>query len=255
MSATDELVPLLKKLRLSGVLETLSLRSRQAAEDDLSHQEFLYRLLADEVERRDGKQLSQRLRRASFEPGRTLEDFDFLFNPAVPKSRVVDLATCHFVGRHENVLLLGPAGVGKSHLAQALGHRACQAGHDVVFTGAHEMFAHLRAARADGTYEKKLQRFTNPEVLVVDDLGLRRLAHDEPLDLYEIVRQRYEKGSTIITSNRALDEFPSLFADPLLASAAMDRLLHHSHVLVVEGESYRNPRKGRTGKEAEAKEK
>lgn len=255
MSTVDELVPHLKKLRLSGILETLELRSRQAVEDDLTHQEFLYRLLADEVERREGKQLSQRLRRASFEPGRTLEDFNFLFNPAIPKTRIVDLATCHFVERNENVLLVGPAGVGKSHLAQALGHRACQVGHDVVFTGAHEMFAQLRAARADGSYERKLQRFTNPAVLVMDDLGLRRLAHDEPLDLYEIIRQRYERGSTIITSNRALDEFPSLFGDPLLASAAMDRLLHHSHVLVIEGESYRNPRRSQgKGKEVESKE-
>lgn len=255
MSTVDELVPHLKKLRLSGILETLELRSRQAVEDDLTHQEFLYRLLADEVERREGKQLSQRLRRASFEPGRTLEDFNFLFNPAIPKTRLVDLATCHFVERNENVLLVGPAGVGKSHLAQALGHRACQVGHDVVFTGAHEMFAQLRAARADGSYERKLQRFTNPAVLVLDDLGLRRLAHDEPLDLYEIIRQRYERGSTIITSNRALDEFPSLFGDPLLASAAMDRLLHHSHVLVIEGESYRNPRRAQgKGKEVESKE-
>jgi DNA replication protein DnaC len=243
VSVADDLVPMLKKLRLSGILGSLDLRTRQAVEDDLSHLEFLYRLLDDEVARRDAKQLGQRLRRASFEPGRTLEDFDFLFNPGIPKARVIDLATTCFVDRRENVLLLGPAGVGKSHLGQALGHRACQAGHDVVFTGAHEMFAQLRAARADGTYERKLQRFTAPAVLVLDDLGLRRLAQDEPLDLYEVIRQRYERGSTVITSNRALEEFPGLFGDPLLASAAMDRLLHHSHVLVIEGESYRNPRK------------
>lgn len=245
MSSLDELVPLLKKLRLSGILATLDLRNRQAIEDGLSHREFLQRLLADEVERRDGNQLSMRLRRANFEQGRTLEDFEFLFNPAIPKARIIDLATCHFVERNETVLLVGPSGVGKSHLAQALGHRACQAGYDVTFTGAHEMFMQLRAARADGTYERKLQRFTNPAVLVIDDLGLRRLAHDEPVDLYEVVRQRYERGATVITSNRALEEFPAMFGDPLLASAAMDRLLHHSHVLVIEGESFRNPRPGK----------
>lgn len=248
MSAVDELVPLLKKLRLSGVLDTLDLRTRQAVDDDLSHGEFLYRLLADEVERRDGKQLSMRLRRASFEHGRTLEDFEFHFNPAIPKNRVIDLATCQFVGKRENVLLVGPAGVGKSHLSQALGHRACQAGHDVLFTGAHEMFVSLRAARADGSHERRMQRYTSPALLIIDDLGLRRLAYDEPLDLYEVIRQRYERGSTIITSNRALEEMPALFGDELLASAAMDRLLHHSHVIVIDGESYRNPKKPRGGR-------
>lgn len=247
MSPIDELIPLLKKLRLSGILDSLDLRTRQAADDNLSHTEFLYRLLADEVERRDGKQLTQRLRRASFEHGRTLEDFDFHFNPHVPKAKVVDLATCQFIPKRENVLLVGPTGVGKSHLSQALGHRACQAGYNVLFTSAHEMFIQLRAARADGSYERKMLRYTSPDLLIVDDLGLRKLVHDEPLDLYEIIRQRYERTSTIITSNRALEELPPLFGDPLLASAAMDRLLHHSHVLVIEGDSYRNPsrRKGK----------
>ena len=121
MSPIDELVPLLKKLRLSGVLQTLELRARQAVEDDLSHGEFLLRLLSDEVERRDGKMLEQRIRRANFEHKKTLEDFDFHFNPAVPKTRIIDLATCGFVLQRRNVLLLRPSGVGKSHIAQALG--------------------------------------------------------------------------------------------------------------------------------------
>lgn len=241
MSPIDELVPLLKKLRLSGVLQSLELRTREAVDGDLAHAEFLLRLLSDEVARRDGKQLDLRLRRANFEHGRSLEDFDFHFNPSVPRAKILDLATCAFVERHENVLLVGPTGVGKSHLAQALGHRACRAGFVVVFTTATELFAQLRASRADNTFARKLLRFTTPDLLIVDDLGLRPLAADEPADLYEVIRQRYERGATVITSNRDIAEWEPLFANPLLASAALDRLLHHAHILTITGDSFRNP--------------
>lgn len=257
MSPTDELIRLLKKLRLSGVMQTLDLRLKQATEDNLSMTEFLYRLLADEVERRDGRQLSQRLRRANFEHAKTMEDFDFAFNGAVPKAKVLELATCAFVERHDNVLIIGPTGVGKSHLAQALGHRACRAGRNVLYIGAHELLVQLRASRADASFDKRLLRYTSPDVLIIDDLGLRGLNPDESGDLYEVVRGRYEKGSTVITSNRAIEEWPPLFGNALLASAAMDRLLHHAHVVVIEGDSYRNPpaakRRKAQGGQAEAR--
>lgn len=245
MSTTDDLIPLLKKLRLSGVLQSLELRTRQAADDDLSHGEFLYRLLSDEVERRDSKQLDARMRRASFEGPRSIEDFDFHFNPKIPKSKIIDLATCGFVDRKENVLLVGRAGVGKSHIAQALGQRACRAGYQALYVSAHDMLTQLRAARADESHSRRLQRFITPELLIVDDLGLRPLVSDEPIDLYEVIRGRYERGSTIITSNRAIEEWPPLFGDLLLASAALDRLLHHAHVIEMDGDTFRNPPPGK----------
>lgn len=241
MHPTEDLIPILKKLRLSGVLQTLDMRLRQAVDDDVPHSEFLLRLLTDEVERRDAKQLDTRLRKASFEHRKSLEDFDFTFNPNVPKTKIIDLAACGFVGKRENVCIVGQTGVGKSHIAQAIGHRACLAGHNVIYVPAHQMLKDLRASRADGTHERRLARYSSVDLLIIDDLGLRPLAGEEPLDLYEIIRQRYERASTMITSNRALEEWAPLFNDDLLANAAMDRLLHHVHIIEVTGASYRNP--------------
>lgn len=248
MSPTDELVPILKRLRMSGVLESLQLRVEQAVEDKASYPEFLFRVVSDELERREAKQLQTRLRRANFEHAKTLEDFDFAFNPNIPKHKVIDLATCAFVKRRRNALLLGDTGTGKSHVAQAIGHRACLLGLDVLFISAQKVFTSLRAARADDSYDRVIARYTRPDLLVLDDLGLRALVQDEPLDLYEIIRCRYEQGAILVTSNRAVDEWPTLFDDALMASAAMDRLLHDAAVLSFEGESYRNPNKKRRAK-------
>jgi DNA replication protein DnaC len=247
MTPTDDLTPILKKLRLSGTLHTLELRNRQAIEDQLPYPEFLYRLLGDELARREAKQLERRTRYAGFEAMKSLEDFEFGFNPKIPKAKIIDLATCQFVTRKESVLLVGPSGVGKSHLAQAFGHRACRLGHSVLYLTANKLFAELRAARADHSYDRKLARLSNLALLVIDDVGLRALRQEEPEDLYEIIRQRYERGATILTSNRAIEEWPALFGDALLASAAMDRLLHHAHVIAIEGDSYRNPPPRRGG--------
>jgi DNA replication protein DnaC len=255
MQLTHQLVPKLKQLRLSGILETLELRNRQAVEEQLSFIDFLQRLLEDEVERRAQKQLALRLRRASFDLEKSLEGFDFSFNPSIPRSQIVDLAAGHFIDRHENVLIQGPAGVGKSHLAQALGHEACRRGYDVLFTSASRMLAHLHGGRADGTYERRLAGYLRPDLLIVDDFGLKPLHPPAPEDLYEIVNERYERGSLIVTSNRAFSEWPDLFQSPLLASAALDRLAHNAHQLVITGDSYRakgQRRSVRTGAETEA---
>lgn len=241
------LTPVLKRLRLSGVLETLDLRTKEAVDGELSHTEFLFRLCSDEIERRESKQLDMRMRKASFESTKHMDDFDWSFNPQLPKAKLTDIAACHFIDKKENVLLVGPAGVGKSHIAQAIGERACRSGSTVCYTTAHRMLAQLRAARADRTHDKRMLRFTSPELLIIDDFGLRPLDGDEPIDIYEIFRTRYERGSMLITSNRSLEEWYPLFLDDLMASAAMDRLLHHAHTVVMEGGSYRNP-PARSGK-------
>lgn len=248
MHPTEDLIPLLKKLRMSGVLQSLPLRLRQAADDNLSHAEFLLRLITDEVERRDSKQLDLRLRKANFEHQKSFDEFDFTFNPKLPKAKFVDFATCGFIHKHENICLIGPTGVGKSHVAQAIGHRACLLGHKVAYVGARKMFRELRAARADATLEKRLARYAALDLLIIDDLGLQPLTGEEPHDLYEVIRQRYERASTIFTSNRDMREWPSLFNEPLLATAAMDRLLHHAHVIEMIGDSYRNPPRNKSKK-------
>lgn len=239
MELTHQLTPQLKRLRLSGVLESLELRNQQAIQDKLSYVEFLARLIQDEVERRAQKQLQLRLRRAAFHSDKTLEGFDFNFNPTINRQQVLDLATCTFVAQHRNVLICGPTGVGKSHLSQALGHEACRRGYDVLFVSTHKMLTHLNGGRADGNYDKRLQTYLRPDLLILDDFGLRPVTSPGSEDLLDVILARYERGAILISSNRAPSEWPSLFGDPLMASAALDRLADNASVLVVTGSSYR----------------
>ena len=233
------LTPQLKQLRLSGVLATLDVRHQQAITEKWTYVEFLERLLQDEVERRNQKQLTLRLRRAAFQPEKTLERFDFSFNPQLNRQQVMDLATCQFVERKEPVLVCGPTGVGKSHLAQALGHAACRRGYDVVYVAAARMLQHLAGGLADGTYERRLAGYVRPDLLIVDDFGLKPLRPPASEVFYDVVNERYERGATVVTSNRALEEWPQLFGDPLLASAGLDRLFHNAHAVVITGPSFR----------------
>jgi DNA replication protein DnaC len=239
MELTHQLTPMLRTLRLSGILETLEVRNRQAVESRSSFVEFLALLLQDEVERRGQSALRLRLRRAMLDPSKTLEAFDFGFNPKLNKAQVFDLATCQFVERHENVLIYGPTGTGKSHLCQALAHEACRRGYEVLFVSAAKMLTHLGGGRADGTTATRLAKYLRPDVLALDDFGLKALRPPAPEDLYDIIHERYEKASIVLTSNRDRAEWPELFGEPLLASAALDRLTHRAHFLEVMGPSYR----------------
>lgn len=239
MELRHQLTPHLTKLRLSGILQTLEARNRQAVDGQWSYIEFLARLLEDEVERRVQKQLMLRLRRAAVNSTKTLESFDFSFNPAINRQQVLQLASCDFIRQHRNALICGPTGTGKTHLAQALVHEAARQGFDAVFTPTHKMLQHLNGGRADGTWERRLQTYLRPALLVLDDFGLKPLQAPAPSDLYDVIDGRYEKGSIMLTSNRAPSEWPDVFVDPLLASAGLDRLGDQAEVLVITGSSYR----------------
>jgi DNA replication protein DnaC len=233
----------LKALRMSGLLGTVDIRNKQAIEQQLSHVEFLALVLQDEYERRETKKLTQRIRRANFQGEKTLENFKFdVSHLKINRSLIYELGTCKFLDEKVNVLMVGPTGVGKSHLAQAIGHIACMKGYDVIYVHMEKLQRQLRAARADGTYERKLQNLARPDLLIIDDLGLKPLRSPADEDFHELVCERYERGSLLITSNLDFDEWGSMFPNSILAAATVDRLRDNAYRLVIEGDSYRKPR-------------
>jgi DNA replication protein DnaC len=240
---TSQLVPNLKRLRLSGILDTLDVRREQAIGEQWTYEEFLMRLLQDEVERRNQKQLALRIRRSGINTTKTLTSFDFAFNPIINRQQVYDLATCAFIREHRNVLICGQTGVGKSHLAQAMAHEAARQGFDILLTTAHRMLTHLHAGRADGSEARRLAMYLRPDLLVIDDFGLKPMPPSGPSDMYDVISERYEKASIVLTSNRAPAEWQELWGDPLLASAGLDRLADRATVLTITGPSYRLSRK------------
>jgi DNA replication protein DnaC len=239
MNPMPELTPMLKELRLSGVMDSLEQRNRQAIEEKLAYTDFLALILGDEVARRAQKKLALALRRANFRNHKTLEQFDFTFNPTISRSLITDLATCHFIDEKVSVFIVGPCGTGKSHIGQALGHCAIRKGYDVLFTTQSKMLGKLHAARATDTYERQFNQLTKVSLLIIDDFGLKPLRSPQDEDLHDLISERYERHSTIVTSNLDLCEWGDAFPNRLLGAATIDRLRHGAYKVVLEGKSFR----------------
>jgi DNA replication protein DnaC len=254
-SIPPHLVPALKALKLGGVQETLPLRLEQAEQQRLGYTEFLELLLGDEIQRRANRALASRLSKAHFEDAdKTFENFDWTFNPKLPQAQLRDLATGGYLVRKEHILLCGPVGVGKTHLAEGLGHQACRQGYRVEFTKTSRLLSDLGGGHADGTWEGRLRHYLLPALLIIDDFGMREFTTQQADDLYELISERARAGSMILTSNRAPQDWYPLFPNPVLAEGALDRLLGRAHHLVLQGRSFRPlqrpDRGGRPGAES-----
>jgi DNA replication protein DnaC len=235
-----ELQRALGQLRLGGMATVLETRLRQAQAEAMAPIDLISCLVTDELTRRSDRLLERRRKQAAFrDPQRTLDNFDFSFNPKMNRSLVFDLATCAFIGKREDALFLGPGGTGKSHLAQAIGQAAIQQGHRVLYRETHILLDDLAEAVADGTRKEFMDGLTTVPLLIIDDFGMRKLPMTAAEDLLEIVMRRYERASTLLTSNRPVEDWGKLLGDVAAVSAMLDRLLHHGHLLKCGPRSWR----------------
>ena len=237
---TVELERSLRSLRLGGMAAVLETRLRQAQAETMAPIDLISCLVSDELTRRSDRLLERRRKQAGFrDVARTLDNFDFAFNPKMNRSLVFDLASGAFINRREDALFLGPGGTGKSHLAQAIGHAAIQQGYRVLYRETHVLLEELADAVVDGTRKQFMEGVQNVPLLIIDDFGMRKLPLTAAEDLLEIVMRRYERASTLLTSNRPVEDWGKLLGDTAAVSAMLDRLLHHGHVLKCGPRSWR----------------
>ena len=235
-----ELQRALRQLRLGAMASVLETRLHQAQTERMAPIDLMSCLVSDELNRRSDRLLDRRRKAAEFrDPQKTLDNFDFNFNKKMNRSLVFDLATANFIAKHEDALFLGPPGTGKSHLAQAIGQAAIQQGYRVIYREAHKLIENLADASLDGTRKEQMELFSTIPLLIIDDLGMRKLPSTAAEDLLEIVMRRYERASTVLTSNRPIDDWGKLLGDTAAVTAMLDRLLHHGHVLKCGPRSWR----------------
>ncbi len=233
------IVSYLKDFHLAGINRTYELRLSEAGEKDLSHKEFLEIILEDERLNRESNRKKKTYAAAHFSIPKYMEDFDFTFQPSLKKGLILNLATGAFIPKAENIVFIGQPGTGKTHLSIALGLKALSYGYTCLFTTVWDMINCLQSSRADMTYKKKIEYYTRPDLLILDELGYRSMGETTVEDFFEIISARYEKKSTIVTSNREYTAWDKIFFDKTLTSAIVDRLIHHCHTFIIKGESYR----------------
>jgi DNA replication protein DnaC len=251
----ETLVTALKKLRLSGLLECLEVRLHEAHSHGLSHADFLELIAQDELAVRTDRLRARRVKAAGFRELKALEDFDWSFNPSIKRAQIYELATCRFIKEARDVLWLGPPGVGKSYLAQALGHQAIRSGYGVLYRSIFDVVRDFAQDEALGGVDKVLTRYLKPELLIIDDMGMKQLPRRGGEYLFEVVMRRYEVRSTMMTSNRPLEDWGKLLGDVPSATAILDRFLHHAVVVTITGRSYRLRSAGRGAAEADGEAK
>lgn len=237
--ALPELTTQLKKLGLSGMLAAMDVRNQEAIQNQMAYAEFLSLLAQDELLTRQNRRHQRLLRQANISGHKSIENFDFKFNPKINQSLIRDLATVRFLQEKCPVLILGPCGTGKSHLAQSIGFCAIKQGYEVLYTTQDQLSHTLQVAKAVGAYEKKLKALVKIPLLIIDDFALKPLRIPQDEDLHDLISQRYECASTLITSNLAFSEWSQAFPNQLLAASTLDRLQHNAYILLLEGNSYR----------------
>jgi DNA replication protein DnaC len=239
MVTLETVQPRLRELKLSGVMTTLPTRLEEARSGGLDPLEFLALLLDDERARREREAVTRRVRAARFDEVCDLRDFDFSYNPQIPRAQLWDLATGRFVADHTAVVLCGPTGVGKSFVAQALGVQACRQGQRVLFVKTAALLSDLAGGRVDGSGQARLRRYTSGDLLILDDFAMREYSVSQTEDLYEVISRRYRQGALLLTTNREPKDFYPLFPNPVLAEGLLDRLLNSAYVIPMLGRSYR----------------
>ncbi len=251
----EKLMTDLKNLRLPAMAEMLDSYAKQAASSSMSYVDFLGGLVSEEVIRKEQRSVQNRIKSARFPVLKSLDDFDYSFQPSIDKKKVGELSNLRFIDNKENILFLGPSGVGKTHLATSLGVRACESGYKVLFTTLNDMVSVLMASMADNSFPSKLRQFVQPSLLIVDEVGYLPVSKEGANFLFQVVAKRYETGSIILTSNKSFADWGEVLGDSVIAAAVLDRLLHHSTVFNVRGDSYRlREKKKLMGKEGKTEQ-